>query len=318
MFVNIITNIYSYFNFRINKWFLCFKMETGIRTKKKYPYLLIAPALIIIIFIVFVPLVNALIMSFKFYDLRYPKKEAFIGLKNYIDLFTKDSEFWPSLGRTAIWVIFGVSFQFLGGFALALLLNRNFKGKGIARSLSMIPWVVSGVLIGLIWRWLYDGNYGVVNDLLMRMGIIDKAIPFLSQKKWALPAVIISVVWQGIPFFCLMLLAAMQGVSSDMYEAADIDGANAWQKLFRITIPSIKNTIYVTLLLRIIWVANSVDIIQNMTAGGPAYATQTIAVYTYQKTQVLNLGYASAIAFIMMAIMLIAAVPYLKSTFKND
>ena len=293
-------------------------METGIRTKKKYPYLLIAPALIIIIFIVFVPLVNALIMSFKFYDLRYPKKEAFIGLKNYIDLFTKDSEFWPSLGRTAIWVIFGVSFQFLGGFALALLLNRNFKGKGIARSLSMIPWVVSGVLIGLIWRWLYDGNYGVVNDLLMRMGIIDKAIPFLSQKKWAFPAVIISVVWQGIPFFCLMLLAAMQGVSSDMYEAADIDGANAWQKLFRITIPSIKNTIYVTLLLRIIWVANSVDIIQNMTAGGPAYATQTIAVYTYQKTQVLNLGYASAIAFIMMAIMLIAAVPYLKSTFKND
>ena len=293
-------------------------METGIRTKKKYPYLLIAPALIIIIFIVFVPLVNALIMSFKFYDLRYPKKEAFIGLKNYIDLFTNDSEFWPSLGRTAIWVIFGVTFQFLGGFALALLLNRNFKGKGIARSLSMIPWVVSGVLIGLIWRWLYDGNYGVVNDLLMRMGIIDKAIPFLSQKKWALPAVIISVVWQGIPFFCLMLLAAMQGVSSDMYEAADIDGANAWQKLFRITIPSIKNTIYVTLLLRIIWVANSVDIIQNMTAGGPAYATQTIAVYTYQKTQVLNLGYASAIAFIMMAIMLIAAVPYLKSTPKND
>ena len=293
-------------------------METGIRTKKKYPYLLIAPALIIIIFIVFVPLVNALIMSFKFYDLRYPKKEAFIGLKNYIDLFTKDSEFWPSLGRTAIWVFFGVTFQFLGGFALALLLNRNFKGKGIARSLSMIPWVVSGVLIGLIWRWLYDGNYGVVNDLLMRIGIIDKAIPFLSQKKWALPAVIISVVWQGIPFFCLMLLAAMQGVSSDMYEAADIDGANAWQKLFRITIPSIKNTIYVTLLLRIIWVPNSVDIIQNMTAGGPAYATQTIAVYTYQKTQVLNLGYASAIAFVMMAIMLIAAVPYLKSTFKND
>lgn len=293
-------------------------MNETINTKKKYPYLLIAPALIIMICIVFVPLVDAVLMSFKFYDLRYPKKTEFIGLQNYIDLFTNDSEFWPSLGRTVIWVVFGVGFQFIFGFLLALLLNRNFKGRGIARALSMVPWVVSGVLIGLIWRWLYDGDYGVINDLLIRLGIIDKGIPFLSRKSTALPATILSVVWQGIPFFALMILAALQGVSPDLYEAASIDGANAWQKLFRITIPSIKNTIYVTLLLRIIWVANSVDIIQNMTGGGPAYATQTIAVYTYQKAQVLNLGYSSAIAVTMMLLMLLVAIPYLKNTFRNN
>ena len=114
-----------------------------------------------------------------------------------------------------------------------------------------------------------------------------------------------------------MLLAALQGVSTEMYEAADIDGANFFQKLFYITIPSIRNTIYVTLLLRVIWVANSIDIIQNMTAGGPAYATQTIGIYVYQKARVLNLGYASALAVIMTIILLAVSVPYLRYTFRQ-
>ena len=115
----------------------------------------------------------------------------------------------------------------------------------------------------------------------------------------------------------LMLLAALQGVSTEMYEAADIDGARFFQKLFYITIPSIRNTIYVTLLLRVIWVANSIDIIQNMTAGGPAYVTQTIGIYVYQKARVLNLGYASALAVIMTIILLAVSVPYLRYTFRQ-
>ena len=115
-----------------------------------------------------------------------------------------------------------------------------------------------------------------------------------------------------------MLLAALQGVSSEMYEAAEIDGSNFFQKLFYITLPSIKNTIYVTLLLRVFWVTNSIDLIQNLTSGGPAHATQTIAVYTYQKAHILNLGYASAIAIIMTILLLTVAVPYLKFTFRND
>lgn len=283
-----------------------------------WPYLLLAPALLIMVGVVFVPVVEAIIMSFKFYDMRYPNKTQFLGLSNYIEILTKDPQFWPSFGRTLIWVLFGVGFQFLFGFILALILNREFRGRGVVRALSMVPWVTPGVLIGLIWRWLYDGDYGVINDLLIRMGILEDGIPFLSRMETALPATIVSVVWQGIPFFALMLLAALQGVSPDMYEAADIDGANFFQKLFRITLPSIRNTLFVTLLLRVIWVMNSVDIIQNMTAGGPAYATQTLSVYVYQKAHVLNLGYASAMAVLMTLVMLVAAVPYLRSTFKND
>ena len=288
-----------------------------LRKENLYPYLLLAPALIVMILIVFVPVCRAIISSLMNYDLRYPARTGFIGLGNYINLLTNDEQFWPSLGRTILWVIFGVGFQFIFGFLLALLLNRKFHGRGLMRSLLMIPWVTSGVLIGLIWRWLYDGNYGVINDLLIKMGVLQTGIPFLSRVNLALPMIIITLVWQGIPFFALMILAALQGVSQDMYEAADIDGANAVQKLFRITIPSIKNTLFVTILLRVIWVTNSVDIIQNMTTGGPAYATQTIAVMTYQQAHVLNLGYSSAIAIVMAIVMLAAAIPYLRSTFRN-
>ena len=210
-----------------------------------------------------------------------------------------------------------MGFQFLLGFGLAVVLNTRFRFRGIVRAAAMVPWVTPGVLIGLIWRWLYDGDYGVINDLLKRMGFLTRGIAYLSRVDTALPAAIFSVVWQGIPFFALMLLAALQGVSTEMYEAADIDGANFFQKLFYITIPSIRNTIYVTLLLRVIWVANSIDIIQNMTAGGPAYATQTIGIYVYQKARVLNLGYASALAVIMTIILLAVSVPYLRYTFRQ-
>ena len=261
---------------------------------KKYswiwPYLLITPALTVVICVVFIPVIEAVITSLKYHDLRYPDRTAWVGLQNYADLLTADAQFWPSLCRTILWVIFGVGFQFLLGFVLALVLNARFRFRGIVRAAAMVPWVTPGVLIGLIWRWLYDGDYGVINDLLKRMGFLARGIAYLSRVDTALPAAIFSVVWQGVPFFALMLLAALQGVSTEMYEAADIDGARFFQKLFYITIPSIRNTIYVTLLLRVIWVANSIDIIQNMTAGGPAYATQTIGIYVYQKARVLNLG----------------------------
>ena len=288
---------------------------------KKYswiwPYLLITPALTVVICVVFIPVIEAVITSLKYHALRYPDRTAWVGLQNYADLLTADAQFWPSLCRTILWVIFGVGFQFLLGFVLALVLNARFRFRGIVRAAAMVPWVTPGVLIGLIWRWLYDGDYGVINDLLKRMGFLARGIAYLSRVDTALPAAIFYVVWQGVPFFALMLLAALQGVSTEMYEAADIDGARFFQKLFYITIPSIRNTIYVTLLLRVIWVANSIDIIQNMTAGGPAYATQTIGIYVYQKARVLNLGYASALAVIMTIILLAVSVPYLRYTFRQ-
>ncbi|RKD35206.1 carbohydrate ABC transporter permease [Lacrimispora algidixylanolytica] len=288
-----------------------------VKKRTIWPYVLVAPAVFIILCVVFIPVINAIIMSFQNYDLRRPKEIAFNGFSNYAAA-CRDPLFWGSLTRTIIWVVCGVGFQFLFGFILALLLNKEFKGRGVVRAVSMIPWVTPGVLIGLMWRWIYDGNFGVLNDLLLKVHFITDKIPFLSQVTTAFPSVIVTIIWQGIPFFALMLLAALQGVSTDIYEASDIDGASAWQKLILITIPSIKNTIFVTALLRIIWVANSVDVIFNMTEGGPAYSTQTLSVYIFNKGNALNLGYASAMALLMAVLLLFVAVPYLKMNFKEE
>lgn len=282
-----------------------------------YPYLLITPALVFVIFVVLVPVINALLMSFQNYDLRRPSAIAFTGLANYLKVI-QDPIFWASVSRTFTWVIFGVGLQFVFGFILALLLNQHFIGRGVVRSVSLIPWVTPGVLIGLMWRWIYDGNYGVLNDLLIKFGISETFIPFLAQKSTAFPAVIVTIIWQGIPFFSIMLLAGLQGIPSSLYEAADIDGAKHYQKLFLITIPSLKNTIFVTTLLRIIWVANSVDVIYSMTEGGPAYATQTLSVYIFNKANSMDLGYASTMSVFLMLFLSFVAIPYLRSMFKKN
>ena len=286
-----------------------------VKNRSIWPYLLVAPAVFIILCVVFVPVANAIIMSFQNYDLRRPKEIAFNGVANYIEAFG-DSKFQSSFFKTIIWVVAGVGFQFLFGFILAILLNQEFKGRGAIRAISMIPWVTPGVLIGLMWRWIYDGNQGVLNDILMKLHLISDKVPFLSQDGTAFPSVILTIIWQGIPFFALMLVAALQGVSTDMYEAADIDGATAIQKLAYITIPSIKNTIFVTALLRVIWVANSVDVIFNMTEG--RFGTLTMSVYVYQKGNALDLGYASAMALILALCLLVVAIPYLRMNFKEE
>jgi len=282
-----------------------------------WPYLLIAPALIIVLAMVLIPAVNAVLMSFQSYDLTRPSRIGFIGFGNYIQVF-QDKLFWQSLGKTILWVVFGVGFQFVFGFILALLLNKKFKGRGAVRAVSLIPWVTPGVLIGLMWKWIYDGNYGVLNDILLKLGWIQDKIPFLAQKSTAFPSVVVTIIWQGIPFFALMLLAGLQGVPGELYEAADIDGANWFQKLFRVTIPSIKSTIFITTLLRVIWVANSVDVIFNMTAGGPAYSTQTLSIYIFNEANALNLGYASSMSIVLTLLLLCVAIPYLKNIFKNQ
>ncbi len=291
-------------------------MRVARNRQALYPYLLIAPALLFVILVVLFPVLRALLMSFQNYDLRRPGAIGFIGLTNYAAV-AGDPLFRAALVRTLIWVLFGVGLQFVVGFILALLLHQHFAGRGIVRSVSLIPWVTPGVLIGLMWRWIYDGNFGVLNDLLVRLGIIRDFIPFLARKGTAFPSVIATIVWQGIPFFSIMLLAGLQGIPSSLYEAADIDGARPRQKLFYITIPSLRNTIFVTTLLRIIWVANSVDVIYSMTEGGPAYATQTLSVYIFNKASSMNLGYASTMAVFLMLLLSFVAVPYLRSMFRK-
>ena len=290
--------------------------ETGI-----WPYLLLAPALLIMIGVVFYPIVNAIIISFQNYNLVKVSSNGFVGLKNYIDLLMPknklvkiDFDFWAGLLRTIQWVVFGVGGQFVFGFMLALILNRNFRGRGFVRAISLIPWVTPGVLLALIWRLMYQSPNGIITIFLRSLGILSPSQTLLNNHSMA--SVVVTIIWQGIPFFALMLLAGLQGISADMYEAADMDGANALQKLFYVTIPSLKNTIMVTAMLRIIWVANSVDVIWGMTDGSIP-AVQTLSVLIYKKANSLDLGKASAAALMMMIVLLLVSIPYVKMSFED-
>jgi len=297
------------------------KRLRGNYMKKKIkfaPYLLILPAMLFVILVVAFPLLKSIGMSFENYNLAMPQSNGFVGLKNYIAAF-HDRLFYQSLINTIIWVVCGVGFQFVFGLILALLLNQSFPLRGLIRSVVLVPWVTPGVLVGIIWTWMYDGNSGVINDLLQKLGIITKFIPFLAKPNTVLPSVIITVIWQGIPFFAIMLLAALQSIPNELYEAAAVDGVRGYQKLFHITLPLIKNTILVTTMLRVIWVANSIDIIYSMTGGGPGYASQTLSVYAFTIAHgALDFGYASTLSILLTILLMSVAVFYLRSFFQED
>ena len=272
-----------------------------------FPYTLVSPALAVTILIIFFPIIQTATMSLFNYVIWKPKDTRFIGFGNYLQAL-KDEVFWISLKNTVIWIVGVIVLQLLLGFATALLLNRDFKWRGLARSLILIPWVTPSVITALMWRWMYDGNNGVINDLLVRIGLLKSYFPWLANSSTALPAIMIALMWQGFPFFAIMILAGLQAIPKSLYEAAEVDGATTWQKFARITLPMLVPILFTSILLRIIWVANSMDVIYVMTGGGPGYATHTLPVYSFIRAyKALDFGCASTIA-IFLTFLLIAIV----------
>jgi multiple sugar transport system permease protein len=278
--------------------------------KKKtdlFPYTLLTPALSMTILIIFFPIVQTAVMSLFNYVIWKPKDTRFIGLGNYLQAL-QDEVFWISLKNTIFWIVGVIVLQLLLGFVTALLLNREFKWRGLARSLILIPWVTPSVITALMWRWMYDGNNGVINDLLVRVGLLKSYFPWLANSSTALPAIMVALMWQGFPFFAIMILAGLQAIPNTLYEAAEVDGATRIQMFSRITLPMLMPILLTSMLLRIIWVANSMDVIFVMTGGGPGYATHTLPLFAFIRAyKGLDFGYASTIA-IFLTLLLIAIV----------
>jgi multiple sugar transport system permease protein len=206
-----------------------------------------------------------------------------------------------------------VGFQFLLGLATALLLNQSFWWRGLARALVVIPWALPSVITALMWSWMYDYDLGVINDVLLRLRLVDAPIAWLARADTTLGAVILALVWQGFPFFAVMILAGLQTVPAELIEAAEIDGANAFQRLTRVVLPSIAEVIATALLLRTIWVANSLDVILVMTGGGPGYTTYTVPLYAFLKAYSgMEFGYAAALSLIMTALLLLVIWAYVR------
>ena len=281
------------------------------------PYVLLSPAVLATVIVVFYPMLQALITSLYNNILWKPRAVKFIGLDNYIAIW-HDPVFWASLGRTAIWIGLTVPLQLLLGLVTALLLNQQFRWRGLARSLILIPWALPSVVIGLMWSWIYNPQVGLLNDLMLRLGLLQTAMPWLANPDTSLYAIIAALVWQGFPFFAIMILAGLQTIPHSLYEAADIDGATDWQQFWHITMPALKSVLVTAVMLRIIWVANSIDVIYVMTGGGPGYATHTLPLYALKRTYAsMDFGYGSALAVSFSLLLLGAIYVYLRRVGKG-
>ena len=267
--------------------------------KAATPYLLLAPMLVFVLLFMIWPIFNVFAMSLESYKVTKPNARHFIGLENFVKIFTKDDLFWKTLRNTGVYVIASVAFQTVLGFWLAYLLTRKFRGRGIIRALVLVPWAVAGLMVGIIWNLMLGQTYGVVNDLLRRTGLVATNISWFSSASSAMFAACFANVWRGIPFFTISYMSALSSIPDDLYESASIDGASAPVMMFRITIPMIKDTIIFTTLLRCIWTFNAVDLIVALTDGGPNRGTTTLALYIMRTfTNSFDYGYASALAVI--------------------
>ncbi|WEX10590.1 sugar ABC transporter permease [Chelativorans sp. AA-79] len=268
------------------------------------PYLYSAPALILIATVMLVPLVLGISYAFRDVQILNPFSGGFIGLEHFRAL-SQDQAFYRALRNTLWWTGASVALQFAFGLILALLLDRPFPGRMVVQALVFLPWAVPSFLAGLNWAWLFNPVIGPLPHWLYALGIMSEPANILSDPQLAMWGPIVANVWWGIPFFAITLLAALQAIPRDLYEAAAIDGAGPARRFLSITLPFLAPTIAITVLLRTVWISNFADLIIVMTGGGPADRTQIVASYIFtQAFRKLDFGYASAIALVLLGLLL--------------
>ena len=237
--------------------------------------------------------------------------DAAYTLANYKSLL-KDPFFNTTFWNTAVFVFLSVAAHMVLGLAVAMVLNSALPAKPMFRVIALLPWVVPDVVAGIIWKWMFDPIYGALNDLLIKVGLLDNPIEWLSHPKLAMLSVILVNLWRGFPFVMLILLAGLQSIPRHLYEAAAIDGAPKFQQFIHITLPGLKKMIVVALALDIVWEVRRFGLIQAMTQGGPGVLTEVLSTYTYkQYFQFFRFEYASAISVVMTIVLLVVSLPYI-------
>lgn len=263
-------------------------------------YILIGPPFALLFLLTAAPLAVSLYTSLLKWNLGNPVGPSFIGLQNFIDLAT-DSSFWHSLGLTGYQVVVTVVIQLVLGTLIALLLNQDFRGSNLLRSVYLIPMMTTPVVVGLMWRLLYNTDSGMVNYLISLVGI--GKVDWLGNSATAMPAVIGADVWLSTPFVVVLILAGLRSVPSEVYEAAQMDGANSWKAFWGVTLPLLKPMILLTILFRVMDAIRRFDTIYIMTGGGPGNSTETLDLHAYfYAFTYLDIGKGSAMATVLLAI----------------
>jgi len=271
----------------------------------------IAPTILVFSAVIVYPLVSAIYLSL--FSIYTPTMEgSWVGLANFQDLLAR-GEFWRSLANTLLWTVGTLTLQLLFGVLVALMLHQNMVFRSLARSLVLFPYFLSTVVAVLVWRWLFNDLYGIVNHMLMWSGVLDMPVDWLGRMPNAMLSLIFVGAWKYFPFVVIAVLARLQTIPDELYEAATIDGAGSIARFFDVTLPQLKGVLVVIVLLRAIWDFKEFDLIYLLTGGGPVIATQTLPLLVYKEAFALNrMGLASATAVLMMLVMLTFMIVYLR------
>jgi multiple sugar transport system permease protein len=241
--------------------------------------ILMAPAIIILTLFIAYPFVLGIAYSLQ--DARIGVQGHFVGLKNFIDN-AQNGIFQQTLRNTFVYTAITTVFKLALGMALALLMNQHFRFKNLARAGLLLPWIIPTALSTLAWLWIFDSTYGIISWVLKNAGLIQRNIPFLGDPTLAMGSVIAVNIWRGTPFFAISLLAGLQTISQDLYEAAAIDGASAWQRFRHVTLPLIMPVLTIVTLFSIIWTFADFQLVYVLTRGGPTNSTHLLATLAYQ------------------------------------
>jgi len=279
-------------------------------------YLFVLPLVVLVLLLIAYPLGSAVYLSLTEKYVGYPPR--FVGLKNYVEL-TGDPVFRKVIWNSAVFTVGSVTVKLMIGLLMALSLHQALFARRLVRGILLLPWVVPTVITALAWHWMFDALRGFINVSLETLGLIGEPIAWLGQPATAMMAVVVVNIWRGFPFFGVSLLAGLQAIPADLYEAAAVDGASATQRFRHVTLPGLRPVIFVTALISTIFTLNDFNIVYVMTRGGPGIATHILATYTYEVGfQALRWGRAVAVSMYLMPLVVVLIVVLARRLTRED
>lgn len=281
-------------------------------------FILLVPALAIYAIFALYPMLNVVIISFQKWNGLDPQR-PFVGLANYSAIFTRDPVFWVAFKNTVIWTLMSLIFPPLVGLLLALSLNQKIFGRNSLRAIFYLPVIIAPIAVATMWKWMYDPFFGLFSQMLTSWGMQTWIKDWLGNKDIALYSVFIAYLWQTVGFSMVLFLAGLQSVSQTLVEAARIDGAGRWAVFKHVTLPALRPTITIVLVLSIISSLKAFDIVYGLTGGGPAQSTQMLALWAFtQAMQIFDFGRGAAISVVLLLITMAIVIPYLRWTQKHE
>lgn len=285
----------------------------SLALERSYPYVTVLPVMLVVALFTVYPLIHSVHLSLHENVLTRPLDNDFVGLQNFREVVT-GYYFWRSLWSTAVFAVMAVLAVTLYGLGTALLLNQAVAGSAVLKVVVLLPWAIPAVISGIIWRWIFDGDYGVLNGLLLATGAVTRYVPWLSDTMTARLCMVVAHVWKQGPLAAVFLLAALQVIPSAIYDAAHIDGAGRFKAFRFVTLPYLRATLALVLIYETIVAIATFDLVYVMTGGGPADATAIIGWYAYTEIfRFLNLGHGAALAIILAVLLLALVGVYLRA-----